>query len=157
MKHFCHIRRVVSEDPNIVQLLNDEYLEYQSMAKDEIPDNIWDQALIKGEKPRFRMDIIWGCIKESFQNLSAVALTVLTVPRSNAGDERCFSVIKKNKTEFLSTLKLDGSLNSIMRIKMVFPESICPCYDWKPTEDLLRESKKATQIYNEAHCSKSVS
>ena len=148
MKQFCHIRRVVSEDLNIVQLLNDEYLEYQSMAKDETPDNIWDQAT-KGEKPRFRIAIIWGCLKERFQNLSAVALTVLTVPHSNTGDERCFSVIKKNKTEFRSTL------NSIMRIKMAFPESICACYDWKPTEDLLRECKKAIQIYNEAHCSKS--
>ena len=31
LKHFCHIRRVVSEDPNIVQLLSDGQLGYQSI------------------------------------------------------------------------------------------------------------------------------
>ena len=72
------------------------------------------------------MDIIWGSLRNRFPSLSAIAVTVLVVPHSNAGDERVFSMIKKNKTDFLSNLQLDGSLNSIMLIKVAFPESLIP-------------------------------
>ena len=100
------------------------------------------------------MDVIWGYLQERFPNLSDIALTVLTVPHSNAGDERVFSMVKKNKTEFRSRLQLGGSLNAIMRIKMAFPESLCPCHQWKPTDELLKKCKSAALRYNEEHGSK---
>ena len=59
--------------------------------------------------------------------LSKIALCVLVVPHSSAEEERIFSMIRKNKTDFRSRLHLDGSLNSVMRIKMSFPESLTAC------------------------------
>ena len=49
------------------------------------------------------MDMIWGSLQEKLPNLSRVALAVLTIPHSNAGEERVFSMIRKNKTDFRST------------------------------------------------------
>ena len=54
----------------------------------------------------------------------------------------------KNTTEFRSSLDLGRSLNSIMRIKMSLPESLVSCYEWKPSQDLLRKCKWATSTYN---------
>ena len=136
-------------DPGIMQLVQDEYAEYQSMVEDEISSKIWEESAM--EKGRYWMDIIWGSLKTRFPNLSAIAITVLVVPLSNAGDERVFSMIKKNKTDFRSNLQLGGSLNSIMRIKMAFPESLIPCHQWTPSDDLLTACKKATKKYNDEH------
>ena len=54
---------------------------------------------------RLRMDIIWGNLSEDkascgiklFPKLSSVALLVLTLPHSNADEERVFSLIKKTR------------------------------------------------------------
>ena len=95
-------------------------------------------------KREIRMDVIWGYLGHKFPDLAAIALTVLTVPHSNAAEERVFSVIRKNKNEFRARLKLSGSLNSIMRIKMAIPESLIECHEWKPSKELLTKCKKAT-------------
>ena len=50
--------------------------------------------------------------------LCEIALAILVVPHSNAVDERVFSTIRKNITEFRSSLDLSKSLNSVMRVKM---------------------------------------
>ena len=54
--------------------------------------------------------------------LCEIALAILVVPHSNAVDESLFSMIRKNKTEFRSSLDLSKSLNSVMRVKMDLPE-----------------------------------
>ena len=81
-------------------------------------------------------------------------LTVLTVPHSNATQERVFSMVRKNNTEFRANLDMNRSLNSILRIKMGIPESLNPCHRWKPSLELLKMCKKATREYNQAHSSK---
>ena len=70
---------------------------------------------------------------------------------SNASEEKFFSIVRKNKTEFRSRLDLGRSINSIMRIKMSLPVS---CYEWKPSQDLLRKCKSATSTYNKEHSNK---
>ena len=81
-------------------------------------------------------------------NLSNAALNVLTVPHTSAAEERVFSIIRKNKTEFRSRFDVT-SLNAIMVVKMSKPESLLPCYPWKPTKELL----KACAEYNEKYSS----
>ena len=73
---------------------------------------------------------------------------------SNASEEKFFSIVRKNKTEFRSGLDLGRSINSIMRIKMSLPESLVSCYEWKPSQDLLRKCKSATSTYNKEHSNK---
>ncbi|CAL8379607.1 unnamed protein product [Boreogadus saida] len=65
-------------------------------------------------------------------------------------EEECirlvFSVVGLNKTR--NSLALDGTLSSIMTIKMADLE---PCFKWEPPSDVLKASKKDTGQYNRAH------
>ncbi|CAL8388432.1 unnamed protein product [Boreogadus saida] len=81
-----------------------------------------------------------------------MALLSATEPASevsiNADAERVFSVVGLNKTKTRNSLALDGTLSSIMTIKMADLE---PCFKWEPPSDVLKASKKATGQYNRAH------
>ena len=92
-------------------------------------------------------------MQEKLPNLSKVALGVLTIPHSNAGEEQVFSTIRKNKTDFRSNLDLRSSLSSIMTIKMNKPEDLLPCHRFKPSKNLLSKCKAACREYNRAHTS----
>ena len=87
-----------------------------------------------------------------FARLAKVALLVLTLPHSNAEEERVFSMITKNKTDFRPNLKLDGTLMSILSVKLANPE---PCQKYEPPKAVIETAKKATMEYNRAHSSKS--
>ena len=123
------------------------------MSHDEISKDVWDESLIKvsEEHAYHRMDIIWSHLKTTLPKLANIALFLLTIPHSNAGEEQIFSMIGKNKTKFRSTIDNDTSLNSIMLIKMNRPESIKPCYQWKFSNDLLKKCKAACKEYNKQH------
>ena len=74
----------------------------------------------------FRMDSIWAHISSmkladknlKFRCLCKVSKTVLILPHSNAGEERVFSMIRKNKTPFCGSLAVTGTLSSLMTIKL---------------------------------------
>ena len=55
---------------------------------------------------------------------------------------RLFSIVRKNKTDSRSSLKLDGILSSILAMKSRFQESVVPCYKWQPEEEVLKNAKK---------------
>ena len=99
---------------------------------------------------RLRMDVIWGHLSEDkascgikrFSKLSIAALLVLTLPHSNADEERVFSLIKKNKTEFR------GSLCSIITVKMNFDGE---SHQFIHSASLIKKSKSSTGEYNRLH------
>ncbi len=84
----------------------------------------------------YRMDIVWTHLSQMgnpdnslmFEKLSKVTLLVLTLPHSNT-EEELFSMITKNKTQFRPSLKLDGTLSSILTIKCANVE---PCHSFDP-------------------------
>lgn len=80
--------------------------------------------------------------------LSTIAKLVLVLPHSNADAERVFSVVGLNNTKTRNRLALDGMLSSIMTIKMAGLE---PCFEWHPSLDIIKASKKATTKYNQTH------
>ena len=86
---------------------------------------------------------------------SDIALSIITIPHSNAAEERCFSLIKKNNTEFRANLQLSGSLDSIMVIKTQSPEELVPCYQMQFSDKLLQKCKSAGKDYNLTHTSSS--
>lgn len=140
--------------------LEEEFLQYQLMTEAEVPAHVWESALVvDGETRYYRMDTIWAFLRSlktpdginTFQRLAAVALLVLTLPHSNAEEERVFSMVTKNKSKFRPSLKLDGTLSSILTIKLANPE---PCHQFEPSPEILKSSKKATVEYNRAHSSK---
>ena len=97
----------------------------------------------------YRMDSIWGHVatvknvdgSQSFELLSKVAKLVLVIPHSNAGEERVFSLIRQNKTPSRSCLDPNGTLASIIQVKLANHQS---CLAWDPSKPLLCSSKKAT-------------
>lgn len=57
-----------------------------------------------------------------FGRLSKVAKVVLTIPHSNAGEERVFSTIRKLSVK-TGNLQLEGTLSALMSVKLNLPET----------------------------------
>jgi hypothetical protein len=142
-----------------MDILEEEFLVYQTMSETDIPAHIWEESAVTEKQDLdsdevltyHRMDMIWGYLRDKLPNLSKVALSVLTVPHSNAAEELVFSLIRKNKTDFRSNLDLETSLSCIMTIKMNKPASLLPCHRFKPSKELLKKCKAACREYNRAH------
>ena len=75
--------------------------------------------------------------------LFRVANIVLIAPHSNAGIERVFSLVNKNKpvgTE-RNRIDIDGSLASILAVKFDRPESKTHRYDYVPDAEMLEQAR----------------
>ena len=133
------------------------------MEKEEIPESIWEAALVceKNDIHYHRMDVIWAYLSSlknpdgslKFPKLSQIALLILVIPHSNAEEEKVFSMINKNKTKFRPNLKLDGTLSSILTVKLANLESLQKCQKFEPTTSVLKTAKRATMEYNQSHSS----
>ena len=51
---------------------------------------------------------------------------VVVLPHSNAGEERLFSMVRKNKTDSRSAFKLEGTLSTLLAMKLQYPEDTSP-------------------------------
>ncbi|XP_072168656.1 uncharacterized protein [Diadema setosum] len=137
--------------------VEEEFRDFQVMDK-EISARQWKEFFIKEEDAEFlRLDKLWAHLSSlknpitgqlRFQRLAKVAQLVLCLPHSNADAERVFSSIGLNKTETRNALGLDGTLSSIMTIKMAQGE---PCFRYEPPAEVLQSSRSATSSYNKEH------
>ena len=138
--------------------LEEEFLDYQLMEYTEVPESVWASAVVVDEESRqhHRMDILWAYLSTMknpdgmlrFPMLSKVAHLVLVLPHSNAQEERVFSLVTKNKTAFRPNLRLDGTLSSILTVKLANPE---PCHKYELPKAVIETARKATMDYNRAH------
>ena len=109
-------------------------------------------------KKYYRMDVIWGYLSTMkaadgqflFKRLFKVAKLILALPHSKAGEERVFSMLCKNKTPFRSSLSMDGTLSSILTVKLADVDAV----QFKPTNELLKKAKSAMWEYNKVHMQK---
>ena len=149
--------------------LYEEFTDYQTLCGDDFDDKAWEDAKVSeglkddidGKKLfRYRMDDLWYYIAnmnipdsnaKRFKLLPKVAEIVLIIPHSNAELERLFSIVRKNKSLEHSSMKLDGTLSSILSMKTMYPVSSVPCYLWKPSDDKLKTLKRAAMNYNKEH------
>ena len=157
-KGFCSVDYFIHRFPNIFQSvdmdkLNEQFLNYQLLMPGDIPAFIREKA---EENDHYRIDDLWGYLKgvkkpgtniSEFDQLFKVAEVVLSIPHSNASEERVFSFINKNKTPARDSLKLDGTLSSLMIVKTHIDNPL----KWKPSESILQNAKKATYTYNAEH------
>lgn len=140
--------------------LNEEFVDYQLLDDGIIPQSIWDKATVlineeSGEK-KYRMDVIWhylsnmrsGDGRDRFRRLSCVAKLVLVIPHSNAGEERVFSMVKKNKTPSRPSLGLDNTLSGLLTVKLGVKE---PCHRFEPDPSIVARASKVTWEYNKEH------
>ena len=102
-----------------IDKVNDEFLSYQTMVREDIPEEFRKSIGLVPDK-YYHVDLFWGYLKSmkkpgtnvlEFENLFKIANAVLTIPHSNAGEERIFSLINKNKTPSRNSLSLDGTLS----------------------------------------------
>ena len=138
-----------------LDLLSEQFMSYQTLPDDAVPLAVKTDVGLGPEDP-YRVDALWaylgsrrepGTNRFEFDQLLKVATAILTIPHSNAGEERIFSLINKNKTSARSSLLLEGTLSSIITVKTHITHPL----DWKPSEALLKTAKKATMEYNRQH------
>ena len=112
---YCRLKNLLSyHTPQELEKLSEEFSMYQLMQDNEIPQNVWDAALVKEdeEKSYYQMDILWNFLSTlkmpdsslCFGRLSKVAKLILVLPHSNAEEERVFLMVRKNKTAFSPSL-----------------------------------------------------
>ena len=94
------------ENPIPLNLLEDEFLKYQSMSKKDISNDIWKFAAVYEKNTYHRMDTIWDYFRKPMPLLDKTVLSVFTIPYSSTADERVFLMTKKSKIEFRANLEL---------------------------------------------------
>lgn len=140
--------------------LNEEFVDYQLLNDEIIPQFIWDKATVlineETNEKKYRMDVIWQYLssmksadgRNRFRRLSSVAKLVLVIPHSNAGEERVFSMVKKNKTPSRPSLSLDNTLSGLLTVKLGVKE---PCHKFEPDPSVVARASKVTWEYNKEH------
>lgn len=146
--------------PREIEALQEEFISYQLLSDTDIPTNVWENAKVgEDEDVYYRIDALWGHLcqmptvgssQPRFSRLAQVARSVVVIPHSNASEERVFSMVRKNKTPFHPNLGLDGTLSSIIQVKLGVDD---PCEKFEATKQVLEKAKKATWEYNKAHSS----
>ena len=96
--------------PAECDLLCEEFTSYQLLGEKDIPNDVWDAALVHEDDDRddddcstryYRMDMIWNYLSSMrlldgslcFPKLSRIARLILVIPHSNAEEERLFSLV----------------------------------------------------------------
>ena len=102
-----------------VNILAEQFMAYQVLPDDVVPLSVKTDVGLDPEDPH-RANALWTCLGSrrepgtncpEFDQLFKVATAILTIPHSNAGEERIFSLINKNKTSARSSLLLEGTLS----------------------------------------------
>ena len=149
---------VLGLDEEILELLYEQFHEYRKINDAELPDEAYEEAFFSGtsdgHKKEYSVDMMRYYLQKMrspvgsnyrFKLLFEFARFVLTIPHSNAVIEKLFSLVNKNKngSSDRNRLDIEGSLSSILTVKLERPESKGKCYLYKNYE-LLRNAKKAT-------------
>ena len=135
--------------------LFEEFIDFKLLSDSEL--SLGALEVDDGSK-EYRIDTLWYHIQQlrslagnnqRFELLFEVAKLILKTPHSNVGIERVFSLVNKNKSADMDRNKLDieGSLSSILAVKMELPESQENCYCFKPSDELLNSTKEVTYTY----------
>ena len=136
--------------------LRQEFHEFQLLEETEIPKSPLNE---KYPDMADRIYIVWNRIGEMtsadstkrFKRLFPIAKLTLTLPHSNAEEERLFSMVKRNKTAFRPNLDPQETLRSILTVKLALKGE--KVHKMDITNDILTRAKKATWEYNQAHSS----
>ena len=113
------------EEPSELDSLTEEFNEYQLLRDSDIPDHVMESC--KTDRGDLKLDSLWSFIRQMkdhaenallFPRLWKVVRLILTIPHSNAEEERVFSIVRKNKTCFRPRLDPEETLASIVAVKL---------------------------------------
>ena len=159
-KLFASVEYFVHRYPHLlsginIDMLSEQFSDYQLLPDDEIPDSVKEDAGVEKERPH-RVDVLWGYLRTvkkpgtnapAFDLLFEVVQLVMTIPHSNTGEECIFSLINKNIPSSRSSLQLDNTLSSLIIVKTRIHDPL----NWQPTTALIQRAKKAKKEYNSHH------
>ena len=106
--------------------------------------------------PERRADDMWVEIsnlkdkstsEQKYVHLPKIMLAILSIPHSNAEDERIFSLVRKNATEFRPSLATK-TLSDLLTQKVMSLASEHPCYEMTFSDSLLAKCKGAATAFN---------
>ena len=84
-----------------------------------------------------------------FPRLRLAMRLILTIPHSNAEEERIFSLVRKNKTCFRPNLDPEEPLASIASVKLAMKAEAVECFEIP--DEILRDAKIVTDRYKLGH------
>ena len=76
------INQQLIERPELLDTLEEEFMEYQAMVKGDVSQHIWNETFVKytSQSNHYHMDMVWGCLQQRFPLPSEIALAILVVP-----------------------------------------------------------------------------
>ena len=104
------------------------------------------------------MDSLWSFIGEMedhaekalfFPRLWKVVRLILTIPHSNAEEERVFSITRKNKTSFRPRLDPEETIASIFTVKLAMESKSVEIFNIP--QEVFTTAKSATYKYKLPH------
>ena len=98
IQSFNIINKKLIKDPSLLNTVEEEFIDYQALAKDDIPSSIWEVAKLSDNSNC--MNVTWGYLKSQLPHLGEIAESVLVITLSNASEERVFSIIQKIRLNF---------------------------------------------------------
>ena len=153
---FSNIEQIIPFSLMLVQKLKSSQSFIMKLKKNFLITKPWVKMIFYQDREKQTRNLIvwyhmWGTLTDKSSSLCEIAnvfwlfLTVILEKKE---------YFLQLETDCWSHLKLNGSLNSIMRINMSIPESLTTCHKWKPSPSLLKACKQATKAYNDLNQSK---
>ena len=144
------------EKPSEFDSLTKEFIEYQLLRDSDIPDHVMESC--KTDRGDLKLDSLWSFIGQMndhaenallFPRLWKVVRLILTIPHSNAEEERVFSIVRKNKTCFRPRLDPEETLASIVAVKLTMESESVETFNI--SLEVLTVAKSATYKYKMSH------
>ena len=144
------------EEPSEFDSLTEGFNEYQLLRDSDIPDHVMESC--KTDRGDLKLDSLWSFIRQMkdhaenallFPRLSKVVRLILTIPHSNAEEERVFYIVRTNKTCFRPRLDPEETLASIVTVKLAMESESVETFNIP--QEVLTAAKSATYKYKLSH------
>ena len=65
VESFNTINQQLIERPELLDTLEEDFMEYQAIVKGDVPQHIWDEAFVKdtSQSDHYHMDMVWGYLQ----------------------------------------------------------------------------------------------
>ena len=110
LQTFNRIHKAIVQDQSILNVVEEEFLDYQALSNHDFLCNIWESAELSDNG--HRTDVTWGHLKPKLPFLSKIAESALVVPHSNASEVRVFF-------PSFEKIRLSSDLDSILEGHLV--------------------------------------
>lgn len=138
-----HLPHIIAGDDATLQQLDDEW---RKLEFEDLPENIMSGGKEMEKVKDKALDLFWGEIRlildsegcSKYKCVSDFALACLSLPRANAGCERCFSDINRMKTKDRNKLETESVRDILLAKQSVTSKGNRNCTSFEPSRSLIR-------------------